>query len=189
MADKRWYAVYTSGLGARSVTQIQSMVDRLGFNCMLWSPSKKETINRYGKDQLSNRTLFPSYLFINCDELKDSKLEQALIENKLGRFLKLPHDDHHDLPTPISEADIEHLKSLEEADVEPVPEEITVVEVGNLVEVCVGPFMGIKGIVTGVHGHEVSIETLVFGRSAPVRINSAHLSKLTENNPSETIKE
>lgn len=188
MSDKCWYAVYTSGLGARSAIQIQSMIDRLGFDCMLWSPSKKETINRYGKDQLSNRTIFPSYLFVQTDELKDSKLEQALIENKLGRFLKLPHDEHHDLPTPITEADIEHIKGLEESDVEPIPQEITVVEVGNLVEVCVGPFMGIKGIVTGVHGHEVSIETLVFGRSAPVRINSAHLSKLTEN-ANETPKE
>jgi len=48
--------------------------------------------------------------------------------------------------------------------------------------------MGIKGIVTGVHGHEVSIETLVFGRSAPIRINSSHLSKVTENS-NETPKE
>jgi transcription antitermination factor NusG len=93
------------------------------------------------------------------------------------------------MPTPISQEDIEHIKSLEEADVEPVEEEIIDVEVGNLVEVCVGPFMGIKGIIESIRGRTAVIETIVFGRSAPVSVNIAHLSKLTENikdeNPAE----
>ena len=101
------------------------------------------------------------------------------MEAKIGRFLKRPGED---MPAIISEEDMEHVKSLEEnSEVEPIPQEITVVEVGNLVEVCVGPFMGIKGIVTAVKGHDVFVETLVFGRSAPVRFNVAHLSKLLDN--------
>jgi transcription antitermination factor NusG len=185
MADKEWYCISMQGIGSRGILQIQSLLDRMEYNGLLWSPTIKVSITRYGKVQNNDKSLFPSYAFLNSDKIVDSKLEQALMEAKIGRFLKLPGEV---LPSKISDADIEHIKSLEESDVEPMPEEITVVEVGNLVEICVGPFMGFRGIVTGVHGHEVSIETLVFGRGTLVRINSAHLSKLTEN-VSETPKE
>jgi transcription antitermination factor NusG len=185
---KEWYVIYMSNGNNRGVIQIQSMIDRLGFDAMLWSPTKKEIVTKYNKSVQNKQPLFPSYVFLNTEKLDNSKLEQSLVENKLGRFLKLPHDEHHDLPTPISQEDIDYIKSLEEADVEPVPEELVFVEVGDMVEVCVGPFMGVKGIVTQVIGHEVCIETLVFGRSAPVRINSAHLSRLVENNNEEANK-
>jgi len=183
--EKCWFVIYTSGLGSRGVLQVQSLLDRLEYDGMVWVPVQKSIITKYGKSQNTDKPLFPSYVFLHT-HIEDSKLEQALIENKIGRFLKYAGDEQH--PAVISESDIEHLKSLEEVDVEPVPEEIITVELGNVVEVCVGPFMGIKGIVTGVHGHEVSIETLVFGRSAPIRINSSHLSKVTENS-NETPKE
>jgi transcription antitermination factor NusG len=57
-----------------------------------------------------------------------------------------------------------------------------VVEPGNVVEICAGPMIGFKGIVTKVVDHDVYIETLIFGRSAPVRINIAHLTKLVSEN-------
>lgn len=178
MADKAWYVIYTSGLGSRGVLQVQSLLDRMGYDGLVWVPTRKTQITRYGKLQENNKPLFPSYVFLQT-HIEDSLLEQALMEAKIGRFLHAPGDDQQ--PTKISDEVMEHVKSLEEMDLEPVPQEITVVEVGNLVEVCVGPFMGIKGIVTKVVGHDVYVETLVFGRSAPVRFNSSHLSKLLDS--------
>jgi transcription antitermination factor NusG len=185
MINKEWYVISTQGIGSRGALQIQSLLDRLEYEGLIWTPAVKVPIVRYGKQQNNDKPLFPSYVFIQTI-IQDSKLEQALIEAKIGRFLKLPGEV---MPTPISEKDIEHVKSLEEANVEPVPEEIISVEVGNLVEVCVGPFMGIKGIVTKITGHTVSVDTLVFGRSAPVSFNIAHLSKLTENGNEEKATE
>jgi transcription antitermination factor NusG len=175
--EKRWFIISTSGLGARAILQIQSLLDRLEYEGLLWSPSVRSVITKHGKQQNNDKPIFASYAFIFC-QISDSKLEQALMEAKLGHFLKLPGEV---MPTPISQEDIEHIKSLEEADVEPVEEEIVDVQVGNLVEVCVGPFMGIKGIIEEIKGRTAVIETIVFGRSAPVSVNINHLSKLTEN--------
>jgi transcription antitermination factor NusG len=177
MSEKRWFVISTQGVGSRGVLQIQSLLERLEYPGLIWSPTVKSNIVKHGKQQNNDKPLFASYVFINT-EINDSKLEQALMEAKLGHFLKLPGEV---MPTPISQEDIEHIKSLEETDVEPVEEEIIDVAIGNLVEVCVGPFMGIKGIINELRGHTAVIETIVFGRSAPVSVNIAHLSKLTEN--------
>jgi transcription antitermination factor NusG len=84
------------------------------------------------------------------------------------------------MPTPITPEDIDHIRDLEEPNVEPMPEEISDINVGNLVEICVGPFMGFKGVVMKVLGHSATIDTLVFGRSTPVSVNITHLYKLME---------
>jgi transcription antitermination factor NusG len=187
MIEKNWYIVSMQGIGGKGARLIQSLLDRLECpETMIWTPSLKSKVIKHGKEVYDNKSLFSGYLFLYTNKLENSKLEQALMEAKLGHFLKLPGET---MPTPISQEDIEHIKSLEEADVEPVEEEIIDVQVGNLVEVCVGPFMGIKGIINEIKNRTAVIETIVFGRSAPVSVNIAHLSKLTENikdeNPAE----
>lgn len=181
MSEKAWYVISTQGIGSRGAIQIQSLLDLLEYEGLIWTPTVKIPITCRGRIQNNNKALFPSYVFINA-VIDDSRLEQALIEAKIGRFLKLPGES---LPTKISAEDIEHIKKLEESNAEPVPEDIIAIDVGNLVEICVGPFIGFKGIVMKVSGHSASIDTLVFGRSTPVSVNIAHLSKLTEKNPNE----
>ena len=175
--EKKWYCLSMQGLGSRGILKIQSLLDLLEYEGLLWSPSVKAPITKHNKIVNNDKPIFASYAFINTI-ISDSKLEQALMEAKLGHFLKLPGET---MPTPISQEDIEHIKSLEESNVEPVEEEIIDVQVGNLVEVCVGPFMGIKGIIESIRGRTAVIETIVFGRSAPVSVNINHLSKLTES--------
>jgi transcription antitermination factor NusG len=181
MSEKAWYIVSTQGIGSRGVLQIQAVLDILNYECTVWTPMVKVAATTLGRIKESDKTLFPSYVFLNTI-IDDSRLEQALIEAKIGRFLKLPGET---LPTKISDADIEHIKRLEEANAEPVPEEIIAIDIGNLVEICVGPLIGFKGIVVKISGHSASIDTLIFGRSTPVSVNIAHLSKLTEKNPNE----
>lgn len=185
MSEKNWFIISTQGVGSRGASQTQSLLDRMGYEGMLFIPTQKSTVVRYGKECPNNRPLFPSYIFI-FTSLPDSKLEQALMEAKIGRFLHYAGDEQH--PAKIPTEVMEYIKSLEEANVEPVPEEIIHVEIGNLVEVCVGPFMGIKGIITEVKGHDVYVETLVFGRSATVRFNVSHLSKLLDNYEEKTAE-
>ena len=182
MSEKCWYIISIPGIGPKGALQIQSLIDRLEYSdTVIWTPSLKSRVIKHGKEVYDNRSLFSGYVFVQSNPIVDSKLEQALMEAKLGHFLKLPHDEAHDLPTPISQEDIDHIKALEEADIEPIEEEIIDVQVGNLVEVCVGPFMGIKGIINEIKNRTAVIETIVFGRSAPVSVNINHLSKLTEN--------
>jgi transcription antitermination factor NusG len=184
--QSRWYCISTQGVnGSRGALLIQSLLNRLEYPGLLWTPSVKERVVKHGKDTFNNKSIFSGYVLVQT-KISDSKLEQALMEAKLGHFLKLPGEV---MPTPISQEDIEHIKSLEEANVKPIEEEIIDVAVGNLVEVCVGPFMGIKGVINEIRGHTVVIETIVFGRSAPVSVNINHLSKLTENIKDEKVAE
>ncbi|MGH7974908.1 MAG: transcription termination/antitermination protein NusG [bacterium] len=182
MSEKAWYIISTQGIGSRAVLKIQAILDVLGYEGMLWTPMIKiPPTTTTKKVKINGTILFPSYVFIQA-VIDDSKLEQALMEAKFGKFLKLPGST---LPSQIEEICIEHIKKLEESNVEPVPEEIISIELGNLVEICVGPLIGFKGIVVKISGHSASIDTLIFGRSTPVSVNIAHLSKLTENNPNE----
>jgi len=181
MGEKAWYIISTQGIGSRGVFQIQAVLDILGYEGLLWTPTVKIPLTISGKVKNQDKILFPSYVFINTI-IDDSRLEQALIEAKIGRFLKLPGEV---LPTKIAEEEIEHIKRLEESNAEPVPEEIIAIDVGNFVEICAGPFVSFKGIVMKISGHSATVETLIFGRSTPVSINVTHLSKLTEKNPNE----
>jgi transcription antitermination factor NusG len=181
MTEKAWYVISTQGIGSRAVFQIQAVLDILNYEGTIWTPMVKIPLTTTGRTKSSDKILFPSYVFLHT-VIDDSRLEQALIEAKIGRFLKLPGET---LPTKIADTEIEHIKQLEENNVDPVPEDIIAIELGNLVEICVGPFIGFKGIVVKISGHSASIDTLVFGRSTPVSVNLAHLAKLTETNPNE----
>lgn len=174
--SKEWYIIHTAGIGSHGVLFVQSLLDRLGFDAMVWVPTQKTSVIRYGKPCPNNKPLFPGYVFIKTC-IHDSQLEQSLMEAKIGKFLKAPGDT---LPTKISEVDIAKIRTQEETGAESAPQEITSVEVGNLIEVCVGPLVGVRGIVLKVSGHDVYIETLMFGRSAPVQVNISHLSKLLD---------
>lgn len=181
MSEKAWYIISTQGIGSKGVFQIQAVLDNLDYEGTIWTPMVKVVATTLGRIKNKDKTLFPSYVFVHA-VIDDSRLEQALIEAKIGRFLKLPGMT---LPTQISEVEIEHIKRLEEANADPAPEEIIAIDIGNLVEICVGPLIGFKGIVVKISGHSASIDTLIFGRSTPVSVNIAHLSKLTEKNPDE----
>lgn len=178
--DRQWYIIYTSGIGNRAAKQIQSLIDRLDLDCLLWVPSQKTKITRYGKEADNNKPIFPSYVFIYA-KITDCMLEQSLMENKLGKFLKFPGADiGDDLPAPLTDKEIEDVKACEESGAEPTPEEIVSIAVGDQVEILVGPFIGVRGNVIQIRGHDVHVETFVFGRSAPVQINATHLLKLME---------
>lgn len=179
MSAKAWYIISTQGMGPRAIIKIQAILDFLDYEGELWTPMVKVAGTTTGRVKDSEKLLFPGYVFIYTI-IDDSKLEQALVEAKVGKFLKLAGAT---LPAPIRDEEIEHIKQLEMANAEPVPEEIVDISVGNLVEICVGPLIGFKGIVMKISGHSASIDTLIFGRSTPVTVNIAHLTKLSDSVP------
>lgn len=178
----QYYIISTQGLGSRAVIKIQDLLDGLRYPGQLWVPTVKtaSTMITIKKAKNNGDILFPGYVFIETIiRQNDSTLEQALLETKLGKFLKYPGDDH---PAVIKKTDVELIKKLEDLNVEPVPEEIIDIELGNLVEICVGPLIGFKGIVVKISGHSASIDTLIFGRFTPVSVNISHLTKLSDSN-------
>lgn len=179
MTEKNWYIISTQGMGPRAILKIQAILDLLDYEGLVWTPMVKVAGTTTGRIKDSEKLLFPGYVFIQAI-IDDSKLEQALMEAKIGKFLKYAGAT---LPAKITEVEIEHIKKLEEANAEPVPEEIIDIAVGNLVEICVGPLIGFKGIVMKISGHSASIDTLIFGRSTPVGVNISHLTKISDSVP------
>lgn len=177
MSEKAWYIISTQGMGPRAIIKIQAILDTLDYEGELWTPMVKVAGTITGRIKDSEKLLFPGYVFINTI-VDDSKLEQALVEGKVGKFLKQAGAT---LPAVIKEEEIEHIKQLEMANAEPVPEEIIDIAVSNLVEICVGPLIGFKGIVMKISGHSASIDTLIFGRSTPVTVNISHLTKISDS--------
>lgn len=186
ISQPQHYIISTQGLGSRAAIKIQDLLDGLGYPGQVHVPAIKAvpTTESIKKAKTNGTVIFPGYVFVETtiNSETGNKLEQALIEAKLGKFLKLPHDEAHDLPTPVTKAQWEHIESLEVSDTEPVPQEIIDIELGNLVEICVGPLIGFKGIVVKLSGHSASIDTLIFGRSTPVSVNISHLTKLSDSN-------
>jgi transcription termination/antitermination protein NusG len=175
-----YYIISTQGLGARGLNKVQDVLDMIGHPGALKVPVVKSTLTTEDKKiKQVDKTLFPGYVFLKTI-IDDSKLEQALIERKVGHFLKRPGDE---MPAKILIAEIEHIEQQEESNLDPVPEEIIDIAVGNLVEICVGPLIGFKGIVMKISGRSASIDTLIFGRSTPVAVNIAHLTKVSDNVP------
>ncbi len=179
MSDKSWYIISTQGMGPRAIIKIQAILDVLDYEGELWTPMVKVAGTITGRIKDSEKLLFPGYVFIYTI-VDDSKLEQALVEAKVGKFLKKAGAT---FPAVIKEEEIEHIKQLETANAEPVPEEIIDIAVSNLVEICVGPLIGFKGIVMKISGHSASIDTLIFGRSTPVTVNISHLTKISDSAP------
>lgn len=177
MSDKAWYIISTQGMGPRAIIKIQSILDVLEYEGELWTPMVRVAATTTGRIKDSEKLLFPGYVFI-FTVVDDSKLEQALMEGKVGKFLKKAGAT---FPAVIKEEEIEHIKQLEMANAAPVPEEIFDIAVGNLVEICVGPLIGFKGIVMKISGHSASIDTLIFGRSTPVTVNISHLTKISDS--------
>jgi len=182
MSDKAWYIISTQGIGPRAIVKIQAILDVLDYEGELYLPMVRVAGTTINKIKDSEKILFPGYVFI-FTRIENSRLEQALMEAKVGKFLKLPHNEENDFPTPIPQSEIDHIKELEMANAAPVPEEIIDIAVGNLVEICVGPLIGFKGIVMKISGHSASIDTLIFGRSTPVTVNISHLTKLSDSTP------
>lgn len=179
MSDKAWHIISTQGMGPRAILKIQAILDVLDYEGELWTPMVKVAATVAGRIKDSEKLLFPGYVFIYT-KVDDSKLEQALVEGKVGKFLKKAGAT---FPAVIKEEEIEHIKQLETANAAPVPEEIIDIVIGNLVEICVGPLIGFKGIVIKISGHSASIDTLVFGRSTPVTVNISHLTKISDSTP------
>jgi transcription antitermination factor NusG len=175
-----YYIISTQGLGTRGSNKVQDVLNAIEHPGTLKVPVVKSTLTTEDKKiKQVDKILFPGYVFLKTT-INDSKLEQALIESKVGHFLKRPGDT---MPAKILLSEIAHINQLEESNVEPVPEELIDIVVGNLVEICVGPLIGFKGIVMKISGRSASIDTLIFGRSTPVAVNITHLTKLSDSTP------
>lgn len=176
-----WYIIYTPLLhGLSSLTLIQECFDKRKTKCRLWIPMQRVKKTRYNDEVEVQVPMFPNYVLVETTfpQGMEQEMELMLRELKAGYFLKKVGSD---LPAEISEEEIKIIEELEKKEVKETQKEetYTPVEIGTYVEVAASPLMGLKGIVVESTKDTVTIETLVFGRTAPVEVPISVLSRST----------
>jgi transcription antitermination factor NusG len=175
---QRWYCAYTPLThGLTSTRLIQEAFDTRKIKAKLWLPMWKIKKLKYNTEIDVQVPLFPNYvlIFTEFPSGMEQEMEQQLLELKAGYFLKKVGSL---LPAEISEEEIKLIEELERKEVETTQKEENYVpiEIGTYVEVISSPLRGIKGIVVDSTKDTVTIETFLFGRSAPVEVPISILS-------------
>jgi|SRR5579864_477486 len=176
-----FYVIYTPLThGLTSTHLIQEAFETRHIHAKLWIPMQCIKRLRYNTEIEAQVPLFPNYVLIQTTfpEGMEQEMELALLELKAGYFLKYPGSD---LPAIITTEEIERIQAHEAKEVLETQKEetYTPVEIGTYVEVATSPLMGLKGIVVDTTKETVTIETFVFGRSAPVEVPISVLSRST----------
>lgn len=177
-----FYAIYTPLLhGLTSLHLIQESFEKRKIKCSLWIPMQRIKRMRYNTEIEVQVPLFPNYVL--CETTfppgMEQEMEQQLLELKAGYFLKHPSDTN--LPAIITPEEIARIQAHEAKEVKEIQKEetYTPIEIGTYVEVATSPLMGLKGIVVESTNETVTIETFVFGRSAPVEVPISVLARST----------
>lgn len=178
---QNWHVIYTPLLHGLSACQlVQESFDLRQVKCRLWVPMQKIKKMRYNTEIEAQVPLFPNYILLQAEfpAGMEQEMELALLELKAGYFLKYPGSD---LPAIITPEEIKRIEDIESKEVKETQKEETYapVEIGTYVEVATSPLMGLKGIVVDSTNDTVTIETFVFGRSAPVEVPISVLSRST----------
>jgi len=133
-------------------------------------PKEEVTYKRGSKESKRLKPIFPGYLFIQM-ELEDEF--QYSIKNTPGviNFIGCGNE-----PSPVEDVEIENiLDMMEKGETQkPVP-----FEVGDLVYVINGPFMGIPGFVSDVNPKKkkLKVEVEILGKQIPVELNFKDIEK------------
>ena len=124
------------------------------------------------KKKISERSLYPGYVFIRVD------LDTALWHTiqslpKVSRFI-----GEAKKPTPLSEADINHI--IEKVQNRAAPKPKIIFEAGEVVRIIEGPFANFTGTVEeyDMEHRKLKLNVSIFGRSTPIEILYSQVEKI-----------
>lgn len=161
---KRYYCLKTNGIA--NIRSINMALGSAPEVPTFWMPGFMIPRKLRNSTILRKQFLFYDYTFVAIyDPLA---FEEFLLERKIpAYFLYVPGTK---VPTALSEEEIQRIKQLEsfkQLEVENFAQ--PGLDVGTLIEVCNGPFIGCKGTVVELRSGHAVLEMNVFGR--PTRVN------------------
>ena len=160
MSGKRWYLVYSK---PRQEQVAKENLERQGYHTYL--PLLKVPRRRLGRRVVRVEPMFPRYLFIKLDTVKDNwaPIRSTVGVQKMVRFGVEP--------TPVPAGLVSSLRAREDAQgVQNIP--LHTYETGQRVRIEEGPFTGYEGIFIAKTGEERVLVLLdVVGRQARARVD------------------
>lgn len=173
----RWYIVHThSGFEKKVAHAIEDRAARKGMSGLFGQvmvPTEEIVEMRRGRKISSERKFLPGYVLVRMAMTDES---WHLVRNtpKVTGFLGAGGK-----PTPIREAEAERiLRQVREGTERPKPS--IVFDIGEMVQVCDGPFDSFNGMVEEVDEDRARLKVgvSIFGRSTPVELEYAQVKKL-----------
>ncbi|WP_456322714.1 transcription termination/antitermination protein NusG [Hydrogenimonas sp.] len=172
----KWYAIQTHAGSERSVKRaIETMVEQLGLQDKIEEivvPTEDVIEVKNGKKKISERSLYPGYVFAKMD-LDTDLWHKIQSLPKVSRFI-----GESKKPTPLNEKDVQNI--LDKVENRAAPKPKISFEPGEMVRIVDGPFANFTGMVEEYdleHG-KLKLNVSIFGRSTPVEILYSQVEKI-----------
>ncbi len=178
---KRWYVVHTySGFETKVKESLEQRIKAMRFEDRVEEiliPTEDVVERRGSKRVVTDKKLFPGYVLIKMDELKEGMNEDlwhfVRSTPKVTGFVGSGKN-----PTPLSKEEFDQIVNrMEETAEKPAP--ATIYEPGDTVRIIDGPFTNFQGRVEDVNLERSMLRVLVtiFGRATPVELEFLQVEK------------
>ena len=175
--SKKWFIVHTqTGHEDRVKLNLQNRIKNSPIAdevSQIMIPTEKVSEIRDGKKKVSERKIFPGYVFIQMELTKES---WHLIRNTMGITGFIGPGSK---PQPLKDSEIENIiKQTEEKKEKPIPR--VAFQIGESVRIKEGPFTNFNGTIEEVNPvkQRLKAKVLIFGRSTPVELEYWQVEKL-----------
>lgn len=175
---KRWYAVHAYSGMEKSVQRAlverierAEMQDKFG---QILVPTEEVLEVKNGKKAVTERRLFPSYVFVEM-EMTDDTWHLVKNTSKVTGFI----GGKSNKPSPIPQHEIDKiLQQMQDGVEKPRPK--VLYEVGEVVRIKEGPFTDFNGNVEEVNyiKSKVRVTVTIFGRATPVDLDFSQVEKV-----------
>jgi transcriptional antiterminator NusG len=175
---KRWYAVHAYSGMEKSVQRALTerieraeMQDKFG---LILVPTEEVIEVKNGKKAVTERRLFPSYVFVEM-EMTDDTWHLVKNTSKVTGFI----GGKSNKPSPIPQHEVDKiLQQMQDGVEKPRPK--VLYEVGEIVRIKDGPFTDFNGNVEEVNYEKskVRVTVTIFGRATPVELEFGQVEKV-----------
>ena len=137
----------------------------------VYVPTREERIKVQGKWTKKQRVLFPGYVFVESDEVKELYHQLQLVE-RFTRFISVDRE-----PLTVTQDEMQLIDRLVNS--EHVMEVSEGIIEGSMVVIRRGPLKGLEGMITKINRHKRKawIETSMFGRMQVIEVGLEITSK------------
>jgi len=180
--NSQWFVIHT--LSGQKKKEKNTLEKRLKAEEMeeyiqeILVPMEKVVEIRSGKKSVSNRKLYPGYIFINMILLDD----QQRIIDRPWYFIRETQGIigfvGGDRPTPTPTEEIESIKA-QISDAEDAEKPKVDFEVGETIKINDGPFLNFSGVIEEIEPErgKLKVTVNIFGRNTPVELEYWQVEK------------
>jgi len=175
---KKWYAVHAySGMEKSVHRALLERIERAEMQDLfgrILVPTEEVIEVRNGRKAVTERRLFPSYVFVEM-EMTDDTWHLVKNTSKVTGFI----GGKSNKPSPIPQHEVDKiLQQMQDGVEKPRPK--VLYEVGEIVRIKEGPFTDFNGNVEEVNYEKskVRVTVTIFGRATPVELEFAQVEKV-----------